>query len=258
MLQTSLSGNARIAIVCTISPEARHGTESVSTLKFAQRAAKVITKAEYGVVTDGSGALLANLQETIANLQAQLARSEVQSSASPDTGALEDEKQARQRAEEEAREQRMKVIQLTDQIAHLQRQILTGTAEPSEDAAGVLRTPSVSKRLYGDLGSGSRPAGQRGSNRRLSELAFGLASPARHTGLPPSSSMRSISSALETIHSPNIGLEDDKIQALEKQLAAANSALEEERQNSQAKIAKVDEANKKLTAELLTAQQALE
>jgi hypothetical protein len=226
-------------------------------LKFAQRASKVITKAECGVVTDGSGALLANLQETIANLQAQLAKSEVQSSVAVSDGALESEKQARQKAEEEAREQRMKVIQLTDQIAHLQRQILTGTADSSDQGATLLRTPSVSTRHYGELGTGSRPTGQRGSNRRLSELAFGLASPARHSGLPVSSSMRSISSALETIHSPGLPADDERIRHLEEELAGFKTTSQEEQETLRSKMEEMQAKNEKLTADFASTEAEL-
>lgn len=245
-----MSGNARIAIVCTISPEARHGTESVSTLKFAQRASKVVTKAECGVVTDGSGALLANLQETIANLQAQLAKSEAQGALAVDDGALQSEKEARQKAEEEAREQRMKVIQLTDQIAHLQRQILTGTAQSNDEVPHMPRTPSITTRHYGDLGTGSRPAGQRGSHRRLSELAFGLASPARPSGLPASSSMRSISSALETIHSPDLPSGDERIGRLEEQLASVKTAAQQQEQDLRSRLEESEARNENISCQL--------
>lgn len=225
-------------------------------MKFAQRASKVITKAECGVATDGSGALLANLQETIASLQAQLAKSEAQSSVAVSDGALESEKQARQKAEEEARAQRMQVIQLTDQIAHLQRQILTGTAEGSEEGS-VPRTPSVSTRHYGELGTGARPTGQRSSNRRLSELAFGLASPARHSGLPVSSSMRSISSALETIHSPNLPADDERVRHLEAELAGLKARSQEEQQTLRSKMGEMEATNAKLTVDLASAQDEL-
>ncbi|KAH8929264.1 kinesin-domain-containing protein, partial [Atractiella rhizophila] len=50
LLQTSLSGNARVAIVCAISPEFQHGVETLSTLKFAQRAKMIVTNAERGII----------------------------------------------------------------------------------------------------------------------------------------------------------------------------------------------------------------
>lgn len=148
----------------------------------------------------------------------------------------------------------MKVIQLTDQISHLQRQILTGTAEIQDDSSSVPRTPSISKRHYGELGTGSRPTGQRGSNRRLSELAFGLASPARHSGLPASTSMRSISSALETIHSPRLAADDDRIKQLETELAGVTSAAAEEHETLRTKMEEMEVRNDKLTAELAAAK----
>lgn len=50
LLQPALSGNSRVAIICTISPDVEQATESLSTLKFAKRAKMVVTKAERGVV----------------------------------------------------------------------------------------------------------------------------------------------------------------------------------------------------------------
>ena len=41
MLQPSLSGNARISVVCTINPDAGAVAESMSTLLFAQRIKRV-------------------------------------------------------------------------------------------------------------------------------------------------------------------------------------------------------------------------
>lgn len=41
MLQPSLSGNARISVICTINPDPSATAESMSTLQFAQRIKKV-------------------------------------------------------------------------------------------------------------------------------------------------------------------------------------------------------------------------
>ena len=41
MLQPSLSGNARISVICTINPDVSAVVESTSTLQFAQRIKKV-------------------------------------------------------------------------------------------------------------------------------------------------------------------------------------------------------------------------
>lgn len=217
--------------MCTVSPEARHGTESVSTLKFAQRASKIITKAERGLVYDGG--LIPKYEERIASLQAELARV-LSSNTSNDL--LESEKRARKEAEDKAEEHRLATIQLNDQIEHLKKQLLTGTAEASDSAGGLPRTPSMAKRHYGDVGTGSRPAGHRSSHRRLSELAFGIASPARNSGLPASSSMRSISSALETITNSSIPQDSDTVRRLEEELKVSREELQQEKEVAREEI----------------------
>lgn len=45
ILQSSLSGNARISVICTMSPSALAMEESHNTLKFASRVKKVVTRA---------------------------------------------------------------------------------------------------------------------------------------------------------------------------------------------------------------------
>lgn len=52
LLQPSLGGNARVAIICTVSADPAQAAESVSTLKFARNAKNVVTKAERGHVGD--------------------------------------------------------------------------------------------------------------------------------------------------------------------------------------------------------------
>ena len=53
LLQPALSGNSRVAVICTISSDAAQASETLSTLKFARRAKMVVTKAERGrLVTD--------------------------------------------------------------------------------------------------------------------------------------------------------------------------------------------------------------
>ncbi|PWN42336.1 kinesin-domain-containing protein, partial [Ceraceosorus guamensis] len=45
LLQNSLGGNARVAVVCTLSPLKEHAVESLSTLKFGRRCKMVTTRA---------------------------------------------------------------------------------------------------------------------------------------------------------------------------------------------------------------------
>lgn len=72
LLQTSLSGNARIAIICTISSEAEQVSESLSTLKFARNAKLVVTRAERGTAASNDSALLQRYRKEIEDLRARV------------------------------------------------------------------------------------------------------------------------------------------------------------------------------------------
>lgn len=256
LLQTSLSGNARIAIVsacstgldttkrdmltaslqvCTVSPEARHGIESVSTLKFAQRASKVITKAERGVLsTNESGALIAKYEAQLAELRAQFERNQslsnlnAASSTGIDEEVLEGERIRRQKAESEAEDYRLENIRLREQIGHLSGRVLTSSSTTNSllhGTGGMLPLPGTpldltlgdgfdedgdGNREYGELGVAGRPAGPR-ARRRISGRAFGIGVPhpshlqrlKGHGG-----SWRSFSSNLETVKSPSMAALD--------------------------------------------------
>ncbi|KAG0309260.1 hypothetical protein BGZ98_004109 [Dissophora globulifera] len=71
ILQSSLSGNARVSVICTISPSFLNVDESHNTLKFAARVKKVVTKAHTNQVMDDK-ALLEKYRREISELKAQL------------------------------------------------------------------------------------------------------------------------------------------------------------------------------------------
>ncbi|KAF9163010.1 hypothetical protein DFQ26_003043 [Actinomortierella ambigua] len=71
LLQNSLSGNARVSVICTISPSYVNVEESHNTLKFAARVKKVVTKAHTNQVMDDK-ALLEKYRREISELKAQL------------------------------------------------------------------------------------------------------------------------------------------------------------------------------------------
>lgn len=75
MLQPSLSGNARISVICTINPCSSAITESTSTLLFAQRIKKVVLKAERKEVVD-TDALLERYRNEIEELKRRLSERE--------------------------------------------------------------------------------------------------------------------------------------------------------------------------------------
>ncbi|KDQ21013.1 hypothetical protein BOTBODRAFT_41005 [Botryobasidium botryosum FD-172 SS1] len=75
MLQPSLSGNARISVICTINPTPSAIPESTSTLQFASRVKKVHLSATRKEVID-KDALLDRYRKEIEELKAQLAERE--------------------------------------------------------------------------------------------------------------------------------------------------------------------------------------
>lgn len=77
LLQASLSGNARIAVICTVSPTIKCVDETHNTLKFAARAKKIKTNATINEVLDDKTLLRAYKIE-IQNLKARLAMMESQ------------------------------------------------------------------------------------------------------------------------------------------------------------------------------------
>jgi centromeric protein E len=74
ILQTGLGGNARTAIVCTVTPAACHFDETLSTLKFANRAKRIRNQPRVNELLDDK-ALVRRCQREIDELQRRLAAS---------------------------------------------------------------------------------------------------------------------------------------------------------------------------------------
>lgn len=73
LLQSSLSGNAQMLMMCCISPEASHLEESHNTFKFATRAKRIEQKASIKTAKDTEDSLLQTYRNEIENLKKQLA-----------------------------------------------------------------------------------------------------------------------------------------------------------------------------------------
>ncbi|CAH2043065.1 unnamed protein product [Thlaspi arvense] len=71
ILQSSLGGNARTAIICTMSPARIHVEQSRNTLLFASCAKEVTTNAQVNVVMSDK-ALVKHLQRELAKLESEL------------------------------------------------------------------------------------------------------------------------------------------------------------------------------------------
>ncbi|XVF53872.1 hypothetical protein PTKIN_Ptkin05aG0134400 [Pterospermum kingtungense] len=71
ILQHSLGGNARTAIICTLSPAVSHFEQSRNTLFFATRAKEVTNNAQVNMVVSDKQ-LVKHLQKEVARLEAEL------------------------------------------------------------------------------------------------------------------------------------------------------------------------------------------
>lgn len=71
ILQHSLGGNARTAIICTLSPATSHVEQSRNTLHFATRAKEVTNNAQVNMVVSDKQ-LVKHLQKEVARLEAEL------------------------------------------------------------------------------------------------------------------------------------------------------------------------------------------
>ncbi|KAJ7863099.1 P-loop containing nucleoside triphosphate hydrolase protein [Mycena olivaceomarginata] len=80
MLQPSLSGNARISVVCTINPDASAVAESMSTLQFARRIKGVHLNAQKKEIVD-TDALIERYRKEIEDLKTRLAEREKEADA---------------------------------------------------------------------------------------------------------------------------------------------------------------------------------
>ncbi|POO01892.1 Kinesin-like protein [Trema orientale] len=71
ILQHSLGGNARTAIICTLSPALTHVEQSRNTLLFASRAKEVTNNAQVNMVVSDKQ-MVKHLQKEVARLEAEL------------------------------------------------------------------------------------------------------------------------------------------------------------------------------------------
>ncbi|KAF5377904.1 hypothetical protein D9615_006794 [Tricholomella constricta] len=78
MLQPSLSGNARISVICTINPDPGAISESLSTLQFAKRIKNVQLNAQKKEIVD-TDALIERYRKEIEDLKTRLAEREAES-----------------------------------------------------------------------------------------------------------------------------------------------------------------------------------
>ncbi|KAF9918783.1 hypothetical protein FBU30_011274 [Linnemannia zychae] len=148
ILQSSLNGNARVSVICTISPSYLNVEESNNTLKFAARVKKIVTKAQTNQVMDDK-ALLEKYRREISELKAQLmltAGGDGSGAGGQGSNAAAGPQQAelsnllqkeRRRHEEEMVEMNMVRNALKERIDHLTKLILTSSSVHSKGAGAI-------------------------------------------------------------------------------------------------------------------------
>ncbi|CAO3668969.1 unnamed protein product [Umbelopsis vinacea] len=129
ILQPSLSGNARVSVICTVSPVLSSLEESVNTLKFAERVKLVVTSAKTNEILDEK-ALLQQYRSEISSLRARLEAGN--DMLAQQQKASENIMQAEKRKhEDQMRDMDLVRTALKERINHLTKLILTSSSSTS-------------------------------------------------------------------------------------------------------------------------------
>ncbi|KAE8215739.1 hypothetical protein CF327_g1017 [Tilletia walkeri] len=197
ILQTSLGGNARVAVICTMSTLPEHAVEALSTLSFGKRCKMVVSHAKRGSIMDDK-ALLKRYRQELDQLRKELDSKEA-ASITPNSSTVnllteqEDQKKAlealgaqKAETEKEVQEMTLKRSELKDQINHLTRLILTGQrmqtdgdSDGPEGGNGLLDVNQSPRRRKGRLTESAIPLG---ASPKVKDLVDVFGSTAR---LPP-------------------------------------------------------------------------
>ncbi|XP_058079156.1 kinesin-like protein NACK1 isoform X2 [Magnolia sinica] len=121
ILQPSLGGNARTAIICTMSPALSHADQSRNTLLFATRAKEVTNSAQVNMVVSDKQ-LVKHLQKEVARLEAVLRTPDSSSSSCSEVQLREKELQIRKMGMEMEEMKRQRDYAQT-QLYELQRKV---------------------------------------------------------------------------------------------------------------------------------------
>ena len=91
LLQPSLSGDALISVICTLSPASANLNESLSTLSFAQGLKRVVLRAQRKEMMDPQ-ALIQQYQEEIAELRSMLQNKQMDNGSGTGGTAAQDKR----------------------------------------------------------------------------------------------------------------------------------------------------------------------
>lgn len=253
LLQTSLSGNARVAVLLTMSPLTKHAIEGLSTLKFGKRCKMIKLKAKRGEVNEADGAneaLLRKYRREVERLRAKL--DEAPATASPstsvDSSGASDEliavQEQKRLAETEMQDMTRQKAELRKQMEHLTKLIVTSNSlsesrarSEQDDEVGTMPGTPTRRGRMSEFGTPGTP---KGSLLRLS--------PKKRGG----SSLRIASDNLSAPSEEDGDEFQDRPFALEAQLAALRKSLAAALEDK----TKAEEAHLARTAEWETEQAA--
>ncbi|KAI8847410.1 kinesin motor domain-containing protein [Chytridium lagenaria] len=127
ILQSSLSGNARVSVIATISPSSPNFEETNNTLKFAERVKKVQVKAHLNQVLDEK-ALIQKYRMEIADLRGRLEKTNEMLEKERLGGDSDVQKNIRMQYEEQLHESQLVRTALKERIEHLTKLILSSNS----------------------------------------------------------------------------------------------------------------------------------
>lgn len=192
ILQPSLSGNARIAIVCTISPTTGCFEESHNTLKFADRAKAITNRAKLNEVLDDK-ALIKIYRDKISQLKRRLQEVREKEEQIQKLQTAELEKKSLEESNvillERLREQEQVKMKLEEKINRLTRLILVSTSIPTPMAPHRTQPPSF-------RGGAAPPSAASPSSAGIMWRS-GIRSPAFRLGTSAAAGMSPVRSVLE-------------------------------------------------------------
>jgi centromeric protein E len=145
LLQSALSGNSLVSILCTIQIGSQgsaaaadnHTGETLNTLKFAARAKNnIVSHAKRAEEAIGSGANAGLLERYRAEIQSLRAQLEGQQKVAVEKEEKQLEKEAEQRHEEQMLEMQLARTALKERIEHLNRLILCSKSTGVNSAGG--------------------------------------------------------------------------------------------------------------------------
>ncbi|SCZ91473.1 BZ3500_MvSof-1268-A1-R1_Chr1-2g01433 [Microbotryum saponariae] len=196
LLQPALSGKSRVAVICTMSPDAEQATETLSTLKFARRAKMVVTKAERGVLMTEQMMLnmyekqVEALKQQIAQRESAVEESELAKERDLAAARADEYESRSKKAEDELALKELELTRLREQLEHTKSFILTGPvleANARRVSVGgatfhnAALSPSRAKRIVSDMGGfnslglgtpkGSRASFRSGSNATQADMS---------------------------------------------------------------------------------------